>query len=65
MAKKTFSFSEAVSEIDRLINQIEDGKLDIDKMSDQVKRVSGLIIDCQKKLRATEEEINNLFKEGV
>ena len=65
MAKKTFSFSEAVGEIDRLINEIENGKLDIDKMSDQVKRVSGLIKDCQKKLRATEDEINSLFKEGV
>ena len=63
MAKKEFSFSDAVIEIENILKQIESGDLDIDKLSVEVKRASELIRQCQKKLRTTEEEINNIFRE--
>lgn len=63
MAKKTFSFNEAVKEIEKILQNIESGKLDIDRLSDEVKRATELIKQCQKKLRTTEEEINSIFKE--
>lgn len=63
MAKKEFSFSEAVIEIEDILKQIESGELDIDKLSVEVKRASELIRQCQKKLRTTEEEINSIFRE--
>ena len=65
MAKKEFSFTEAVKEIDKILNEIESGKLDIDKLAGEVKRASELIRQCQKKLRTTEEEINNIFRELI
>jgi exodeoxyribonuclease VII small subunit len=63
MTKKEFSFSEAVIEIEDILKQIESGELDVDKLSLEVKRASELIRQCQKKLRTTEEEINNIFKD--
>ena len=63
MAKKEFSFSEAVKEIEEILKQIESGELDVDKLAVEVKRASELISLCQKKLRTTEEEINNIFRE--
>ena len=63
MAKKEFSFNEAVKEIERILSSIESGKLDVDKLSEEVKKASELIRQCQKKLRSTEEEINNIFKD--
>jgi len=63
MAKKEFSFSEAVVEIEDILKQIESGELDVDKLSVEVKRASELIRQCQKKLRTTEEEINSIFKD--
>jgi exodeoxyribonuclease VII small subunit len=63
MAKKEFSFNDAVNEIEDIIGKIESGKLDVDKLSLEVKRASELIRLCQKKLRTTEEEINNIFRE--
>jgi len=63
MAKKEFSFSEAVNEIEDILKQIESGDLDVDKLSVEVKRASELIRQCQKKLRTTEEEINSIFKD--
>jgi exodeoxyribonuclease VII small subunit len=65
MAKKEFSFNEAITEIERILAGIESGDLDIDKLSVEVKRASELIKLCQKKLRSTEEEINSIFRELV
>ena len=65
MAKKEFSFNEAVSEIEKILGEIENGELDVDKLSVAVKRASELIKQCQKKLRTTEEEINSIFKDLV
>jgi exodeoxyribonuclease VII small subunit len=63
MAKKEFSFSEAIIEIEDILRQIESGELDVDKLSVEVKRASELIRQCQKKLRTTEDEINSIFKD--
>jgi exodeoxyribonuclease VII small subunit len=65
MAKKEFSFSNAVVEIDKILRNIESGDFDVDKLADEVKRASELIRQCQKKLRTTEEEINNIFKDLI
>jgi exodeoxyribonuclease VII small subunit len=65
MAKKEFSFNQAVSDIEKILKNIESGELDIDKLSAEVKRASELIRECQKKLRSTEEEINAIFKDLV
>ena len=65
MAKKEFSFNDAVVEIEKILHNIESGDLDIDILSVEVKRASELIKLCQKKLRSTEEEINSIFKDLV
>ncbi|HNR40851.1 MAG TPA: exodeoxyribonuclease VII small subunit [Bacteroidales bacterium] len=63
MAKKEFSFSEAVKEIEKILRNIESGSLDVDILSAEVKKASELIRECQKKLKSTEDEINSIFKE--
>ena len=65
MAKKDFSFNDAVKEIEIILENIEKGNLDVDKLSDEVKRASELIKQCQKKLRSTEDEINSIFKDLI
>jgi exodeoxyribonuclease VII small subunit len=65
MAKKDFSFNDAVKEIEKILGNIENGNLDVDRLSEEVKRASELIKQCQKKLRSTEEEINSIFKDLV
>jgi len=63
MAKKEFSFNNAVIEIEKILHNIESGDLDIDRLSVEVKRASDLIKQCQKKLKSTEEEINSIFRD--
>jgi exodeoxyribonuclease VII small subunit len=63
MAKKEFSFTDAVNEIEKILRNIESGTLNIDVLSAEVKRASELIRECQKKLKTTEDEINAIFKD--
>ncbi len=65
MTKKEFSFNEAIVEIEDILRNIENGNLDVDKLSVEVKRASDLIKQCQKKLKTTEDEINSIFKDMV
>jgi exodeoxyribonuclease VII small subunit len=63
MAKKEFSFNEAVVRIEEILHNIESGNLDVDKLAIEVKQASELIKQCQKKLKTTEDEINSIFME--
>ncbi len=63
MPKKEFSFTTAVNEIEKILQRIESGDLDIDRLSAEVKRASELIRECQKKLHSTEEEIKKIIDE--
>jgi exodeoxyribonuclease VII small subunit len=63
MAKKEFSFNEAVVRIEEILHNIESGELDVDKLAIEVKQASELIKQCQKKLKTTEDEINSIFME--
>lgn len=57
------SYQEAVNEIDEILEKIENEELDVDELSEKVKRVSSLIKLCKDKLHKTEEEVENILKE--
>ncbi|MCB2194967.1 MAG: exodeoxyribonuclease VII small subunit [Bacteroidetes bacterium] len=61
MTKKQLSYNEAVLEIEDILQQIENEELDIDLLSDKVKRVSYLLKHCKKKLTQTESEVQKIL----
>jgi exodeoxyribonuclease VII small subunit len=63
MSKQKISYSEAVNEIEEILNQIENGELDVDELTEKVKRVTLLIKICKSKLKSTEEEIDSILGE--
>lgn len=60
MAKK-FSYTETLHQIEEIVQEIENGELEIDELSSKVKLVSQLIKKCKTHLRKTEEEINHIL----
>ncbi len=62
MTKKKFSYNEAIREIEDILFEVENNKVDIDELSDKVKRVSFLISACKNKLLKTEEQINKILE---
>lgn len=63
MNKKKGTYKEAITEIEEILSQIENNELDVDELSEKVKRVSSLINMCKEKLKSTEEEIEKILRE--
>ncbi len=56
MAKK-ITYKEAYAQLESIVQELEDNKLDIDVLSDKIKQSAKLIKICKDKLRDVEEEI--------
>lgn len=63
MTKKQISYSEAIAAIDEILEQIENGELDVDEMAEKVKQASELLKICKSKLFSTEKEVEKVLKE--
>lgn len=63
MAKKEIKYEEAVSELEEIVEKMENDELDIDQLSDQLKRAKELVKLCKDKLTQTDEEIKKLLSE--
>ena len=64
MAKKNEtpeSYESAMRELQAIIQKLQEEAVNIDDLSDQVKRAAGLIKFCKEKLRSTESELNDLL----
>lgn len=61
--KDKLTYDEAYSELQQIAKEIEDESVSIDVLGEKVKRASELIEFCQKKLRATESEVNKIIKQ--
>ncbi|MFC2096137.1 exodeoxyribonuclease VII small subunit [Bacteroidota bacterium] len=61
MAKKDISYNEAITEIEEILYQIENEELDIDILTEKVKKVSALLKLCRKKLHQTETEVQKIL----
>ncbi len=61
MAKKEIKYEAAVQELVEIVNKMENDELDIDQLSDQLKRAKLLVKLCKDKLTKTDEEIKKLL----
>jgi exodeoxyribonuclease VII small subunit len=63
MTKEKISYSEAVAEIETILEKIEEGKLDVDELAKKVSRVTDLLKICRDKLHLTEKQISKILDE--
>lgn len=63
MAKKEIKYEEAVAQLEEIVDKMENDELDIDQLSDQLKRAKELVKLCKDKLIKTDEEIKKLLSE--
>lgn len=61
MAKKELNYSQAIIEIEEILEKIETEELDVDLLSEKVKRISELIKYCKEKLHSTDNEIQKIL----
>jgi exodeoxyribonuclease VII small subunit len=63
MAKQQIKYSEAIAEIEEILELIETGELDVDELTGKVKRVSQLIQVCKAKLHDADEDIKRILSQ--
>lgn len=62
MAKKE-TYKSATQELEKILTEIQSPNVDIDTLTNKIKRASELIKWCKEKLRSTEKEINGIFED--
>jgi exodeoxyribonuclease VII small subunit len=55
------SYQEAMDELESILSEIESGEIDVDLLSEKVKRALYLITYCKGKLRKTDDEVRKLL----
>ncbi len=57
------TYEAAYAELKKIADEIATESISVDILAAKVKRASELITFCQTKLRATEQEVNNIIKQ--
>lgn len=55
-------YEEAMKRLEEIVSQIEDNKLDMDRIGDSLKEARELIKFCKDKLYETDEEIKRILE---
>lgn len=63
MNKKSVKYREAVDELNKILEDLESEKIDVDEVSEKVKRAVELIKLCRAKIEGTELEVRKIVKE--
>ena len=61
--KQEQKYEAAFAELQTIVRKMENDELDIDEMSEQLKRAQELIKCCKDKLTKTDEEIKRILAE--
>jgi exodeoxyribonuclease VII small subunit len=61
--KNEITYSKAIAELEAIVNQIEKEDVDVDILTERVKRADYLSKFCRNKLRSAEEEIMATLRE--
>jgi exodeoxyribonuclease VII small subunit len=57
------NYTQAFEELQTIVNEIEQGEISVDELSEKVKRAVTLIKTCKEKLVATETDVTGALKE--
>jgi len=63
MVPKKITYREALEEVETILAGIENEELEIDELSEKVKRVAFLLRFCREKLHKTSEEVEKILGE--
>lgn len=56
-------YEEEVKRLEKIVQQMERGELDIDQLAEQLKEAKQIIKSCKERLTATDDEIKKLLAE--
>lgn len=57
------NYTQAFEELQQIIVDLEEGEVNVDELSEKVKRATKLIAVCKSKLTETEEDVNKVLRD--
>ena len=63
MVRKDLKYEEAMVTLEQIVARMENNELDLDTMSEELKKAQQLIKLCKDKLTKTDQEIRKLLNE--
>ncbi len=63
MKDSELTYSQAKQELEEIVSAIESGELDVDALTEKVKRASELIAFCKEKLTKTDKELQKILED--
>ncbi|MGB0883766.1 MAG: exodeoxyribonuclease VII small subunit [Flavobacteriales bacterium] len=63
MAKKKLNYSQSITELEDILEALQNQEVSVDQLSEKVKRASELIDACSSMLKKTEDEVSKLLKD--
>jgi len=63
MTEQKLNYTQAIEELEAIVNEIEKAEIGVDDLAVKVKRASELIRLCRKTLHTTETEVENILKD--
>ena len=63
MAKENIKYEEAVSQLEQIVVNLEEGEVNIDDLSSELKKAQKLITLCKQRLTKTDEEIQKILND--
>ena len=61
MIKENIKYEEAVQQLENIVQKLENGELNIDELSNELKKAQKLISLCRQRLTKTDEEIQKIL----
>ena len=63
MVRKDLKYEEAMATLEQIVAHMENNELDLDTMSEELKKAQQLIKLCKDKLTKTDQEIRKIINE--
>lgn len=64
MAKENKKFEEKITELEKIINDLENGEIDLDESIEKYIEAMKLVKECDEKLKGIEDQVNKIVLEN-
>lgn len=64
MAKTEAKFEEKITELEKIINELENGEIDLDESINKYMMAMKFVKECDEKLKNIEEQVNKMVLEN-
>lgn len=61
--EKKMTYTQAIAELEQIVEEIEEGSVTVDELSEKVTRAAHLLRICKEKLSSTEEDVKKILDE--